>query len=197
MASQEGKRPTAFPEQMQRHMPGYEHEMEPAPQYLAPNYKGSEKLKDKVAVITGGDSGIGRSVSILYAREGADVVIVYLPEEQKDADTTKGLVEKEGRQCLCIPGDLKKSDFCDSVVDQTIKRFGKLDILVRSPPPIPLLVRFRLLKVGSVVQVNNASSQWECEKIEDITDEQLETTFRTNICSMFYMARQGTFCTST
>ena len=135
MASQEGKRPTAFPEQMQRHMPGYEHEMEPAPQYLAPNYKGSEKLKDKVAIITGGDSGIGRSVSILYAREGADVVIVYLPEEQKDADTTKGLVEKEGRQCLCIPGDLKKSDFCDSVVDQTIKRFGKLDILVRSPPP--------------------------------------------------------------
>ncbi|ELR24970.1 seed maturation protein PM34, putative [Acanthamoeba castellanii str. Neff] len=166
MASQEGKRPTAFPEQMQRHMPGYEHEMEPAPQYLAPNYKGSEKLKDKVAIITGGDSGIGRSVSILYAREGADVVIVYLPEEQKDADTTKGLVEKEGRQCLCIPGDLKKSDFCDSVVDQTIKRFGKLDILV-----------------------NNASSQWECEKIEDITDEQLETTFRTNIFSMFYMAR--------
>jgi FlaA1/EpsC-like NDP-sugar epimerase len=133
MASeQQGKRPEEFPAQMQRHMPGYQHEMDPEPQYLAPNYKGSEKLKDKVAIITGGDSGIGRSVSILYAREGADVVIVYLPEEQKDADKTKQFVEKEGRQCLCIPGDLKDSDFCDSVVDQTVKRFGKLDILVRN-----------------------------------------------------------------
>jgi NAD(P)-dependent dehydrogenase (short-subunit alcohol dehydrogenase family) len=166
MSSQQAKRPKEFPPQMQKHMPGYQHEMTPEPQYLAPLYKGSDKLRDKVAIITGGDSGIGRSVAILYAREGADVVIVYLPEEQKDADKTKEHVEKEGRQCLCIPGDLKKSDFCDSVVDQTIKQFGKLDILV-----------------------NNASSQWECEKIEDITDEQLETTFRTNFFSMFYMAR--------
>jgi NAD(P)-dependent dehydrogenase (short-subunit alcohol dehydrogenase family) len=166
MSSQQAKRPKEFPPQMQQHMPGYQHEMTPEPQCLAPLYKGSDKLRDKVAIITGGDSGIGRSVAILYAREGADVVIVYLPEEQKDADKTKEHVEKEGRQCLCIPGDLKKSDFCDSVVDQTIKQFGKLDILV-----------------------NNASSQWECEKIEDITDEQLETTFRTNFFSMFYMAR--------
>jgi hypothetical protein len=83
MSSQQGKRPKEFPPQMQKHMPGYQHEMTPEPQYLAPHYKGSDKLKDKVAIITGGDSGIGRSVAILYAREGADVVIVYLPEEQK------------------------------------------------------------------------------------------------------------------
>ena len=164
----EDRKPSEFPGQHQDRMPGLECEMNPEPKYLAPNYKGSEKLKDKVAIITGGDSGIGRSVAILYAREGADVAIIYLPEEQKDADKTKELVEKEGRSCLCLPGDITKSDFCQNAVEETVKRYGKLDILV-----------------------NNASSQFPKESLEDITDEQLEITFRTNIFAMFYMARSA------
>src|SRR5205085_11550608 len=92
--------------------PGIEAKMKPRPRYQAPSYKGSEKLKDKVALITGGDSGIGRAVAVLYAREGADVAIIYLPEEQQDADETKQAVEKEGRRCMLIPGDVKDASFC-------------------------------------------------------------------------------------
>lgn len=146
--------------------PGLEHEMTPRPQYKAPEYRGSEKLQGKVALITGGDSGIGRSVAVLYAREGADVAIVYLPEEQTDAEETKRAVEAEDCRCLLIPGDVKDSAFCQSAIEQTVNKFGKLDILV-----------------------NNAAFQQHQKSLEDITDEQLEKTFRTNILGYFFMAR--------
>ncbi|MDQ4123613.1 MAG: SDR family oxidoreductase [Acidobacteriota bacterium] len=146
--------------------PGLEKEMTPRPQYKAPEYRGSEKLQGKAALITGGDSGIGRAVALLYAKEGADVAIVYLPEEQPDAEETKIAVEAEGCRCLLIPGDVSKSDFCQSAVEQTVNKFGKLDILV-----------------------NNAAFQQHQKSLEDITDEQLEKTFRTNIMGYFFMAR--------
>ena len=140
--------------------------MEHKPQFLAPDYRGSEKLAGKAALITGADSGIGRSVAVLYAREGADVAIVYLPEEQSDAEVTAKYVEGEGRKCLLIPGDVKSSEFCTTAVEQTVKEFGKLDVLV-----------------------NNAAYQHHRESLEEITDEQLDRTFRTNIFGYFYMAR--------
>lgn len=146
--------------------PGLESKMTPRPHFKAPAYKGSEKLLDKVALITGGDSGIGRAVSVLYAREGADVAIVYLPVEQSDAEETQAAVEKEGRKCLLLPGDVTSSEFCRKVVERTVQEFGKLDILV-----------------------NNAAFQEEQKKFEDISDEQLEITFRTNIFAYFYMAK--------
>src|SRR5258708_17866311 len=99
--------------------PGIEAEMEPRPQFLAPEYKGSGKLEGKAAIVTGGDSGIGRSVAVMFAREGADVAIVYLPEEQVDADETAHHIEEEGRHCLKIPGDVKSSEFCDRAVQKT------------------------------------------------------------------------------
>ncbi|HEX6465934.1 MAG TPA: SDR family oxidoreductase, partial [Terriglobales bacterium] len=138
----------------------------PRPKYLAPLYKGSEKLKDKVAIITGGDSGIGRAVAVLYAREGADVAIVYLREEQKDAEETQSAIEAEGRQCLLIPGDVSDPKFCRKAVQQAVKKFGRLDVLV-----------------------NNAAFQQHQEDIEDISEEQWERTFRTNIFGYFYMAK--------
>src|SRR4028118_1055642 len=110
--------------------PGLEKDMTPRPQYKAPEYRGSEKLQGKVALITGGDSGIGRSVAVLFAREGADIAIVYLPEEQSDAEETSRYVENENRKCLLISGDVKKADFCRKAVEKTAKEFGKLDILV-------------------------------------------------------------------
>ena len=146
--------------------PGIEAEMTPKPEFLAPKYKGSGKLQDKVAIITGGDSGIGRSVAVLYAREGADVAIVYLPEEQTDAEETARHVENEGRKCLLIPGDVKESKFCEAAITKTVDEFGKLDVLV-----------------------NNAAFQQHQKSPEDITDEQFEKTFRTNIFGYFYMAR--------
>src|SRR5437660_11937789 len=106
-----------FPKQHQQ-KPGIEAEIEPRPKYEAPHYRGAEKLKDKVALITGGDSGIGRSVAVLYAREGADVAVVYLAEEQEDAEETSQAVEAEGRRCLLIPGDVSDSDFCREAVEQ-------------------------------------------------------------------------------
>ena len=164
--SQTGKKPkNPLPEQKQAR-PGIESKIEPRPQYLAPNYKGADKLKDKVALITGGDSGIGRAVAVLYAREGADVAIVYLPEEKSDAAETAAQVEKEGRSCLQIEGDVQDSKFCQKAVEKTVKKFGKLDILV-----------------------NNAAFQKHQKSLEDISDKQLEETFKTNIFGYFYMAR--------
>jgi NAD(P)-dependent dehydrogenase (short-subunit alcohol dehydrogenase family) len=154
-----------FPKQHQP-KPGIESKLKPRPHYQAPLYRGSGKLQDKVALITGGDSGIGRAVAVLYAREGADVAIVYLPEEASDALETKGAVEKEGRRCELFPGDVSKSGFCKEVVDKTVKALGKLDILV-----------------------NNAAYQQHQDNLEDVTDEQLKHTFSTNIFGYFYMAR--------
>jgi NAD(P)-dependent dehydrogenase (short-subunit alcohol dehydrogenase family) len=154
-----------LPEQHQP-KPGIEAEIKPRPAYEAPKYKGSEKLKDKVAIVTGGDSGIGRAVAFLYAREGADLAIIYLKEEQVDAEETKRAVENEGRRALLIPGDVTDPDFCREAVRQTIDEFGKLDILV-----------------------NNAAFQQHQESLEDVTEEQWDRTFKTNIYGYFYMCK--------
>src|SRR5438874_1436065 len=154
-----------FPKQHQQR-PGLELKIQPRPKYKAPQYQGADKLKDKIALITGGDSGIGRAVAVLYAREGADIAIVYLKQEQRDAEETSRAVEAEGRQCLLLPGDVSDSDFCRDAVEQTIDEFGKLDILV-----------------------NNAAFQQHQESIEDLSEEQWEKTFRTNIFGYFYMAK--------
>jgi NAD(P)-dependent dehydrogenase (short-subunit alcohol dehydrogenase family) len=146
--------------------PGLDRDMTPQPRYLNPRYKGSDKLKGKAALITGGDSGIGRAVAVLFAREGADVAIVYLKEEQPDADVVKAAVEKEGRTCLLLPGDVTDPKFCRQAVEKTVAQFGHLDILV-----------------------NNAAYQERQESLVDITDDQLDKTFRTNIYAYFYMAR--------
>lgn len=145
--------------------PGLEAEMELKPQFLAPEYRGSGKLKGMVALITGGDSGIGRAVAVLYAREGADVAIVYLSSHE-DAEETKRCVEKEGRQCILIPGDVKDSAFCKEAVEKTVAEFDGLDILV-----------------------NNAAFQEHAHSLEDITDERMEETFTTNILGYMRMAR--------
>ncbi len=146
--------------------PGLDSKMDPKPRFLAPLYKGAEKLKGKAALITGGDSGIGKSVAVLYAREGADVAIVYLPVEQSDAEETRAAVEAEGRKCLLLPGDVKDPKFCRDAVEKTVAAYGRLDVLV-----------------------NNAAFQETQQKLEDITDEQFDTTFRTNIYGYFYMAK--------
>jgi len=146
--------------------PGIEAEMEPRPEFLAPNYKGSGKLQDKAAIITGGDSGIGRSVAVLFAREGADVAIVHLPAEKKDAAETVSWVEKEGRRCIAIAGDVKDPKFCKRAVDKAKKEFGRLDVLV-----------------------NNAAFQKHQTSVEEISDAQFEETFKTNIFGYFYMAK--------
>lgn len=153
------------PPQHQDHQPGIESEMTPRPKADDGKYQGSNKLRDKVALITGGDSGIGRAVSIFFAKEGADVAIVYL-NEHDDANETKRLVEEQGRKCLTIPGDIGDEKFCQQAVENTVKELGKLDILV-----------------------NNAAEQHPQESIEDITAEQLERTFRTNIFSMFFLTK--------
>jgi NAD(P)-dependent dehydrogenase (short-subunit alcohol dehydrogenase family) len=145
--------------------PGVEAELEPRPQFEAPDYRGSGKLEGKVALVTGGDSGIGRSVAVLFAREGADVAIVYLSEDQ-DAEETRRAVEDEGRRALLLPGDVTDSSFCQEAVDTVVRELGGLDILV-----------------------NNAAFQEHVAAIEDITDEQFERTFRTNIFGYFYMTR--------
>jgi NAD(P)-dependent dehydrogenase (short-subunit alcohol dehydrogenase family) len=160
---QEPKPP--FPKQHQER-PGLEAEIEPRPRYKAPRYRGADKLKDKVALITGGDSGIGRAVAVLYAREGADVAIVYLPEEQRDAEETRAAVEDEGRRCLLLPGDVSQPKFCQQAVAKTVKEFGKLDILV-----------------------NNAAFQQHQGSLDDLGEEQWERTFRINIYGYFHMAK--------
>ncbi|MGL5833649.1 MAG: SDR family oxidoreductase [Waterburya sp.] len=156
-----------IPAQSQDQKPALESEMNPAPQYDRESYQGSDKLKGKVALITGGDSGIGRSVAVLYAKEGADVAIVYL-NEHEDAQKTKQLVEAQGQKCLIIAGDISGEKFCHEAVDQTVAELGKLDILV-----------------------NNAAEQYmeNAETLEDIDSARLGSIFSTNIFSMFYFCR--------
>jgi NAD(P)-dependent dehydrogenase (short-subunit alcohol dehydrogenase family) len=153
------------PPQHQDRQPGIEAEMAPRPQAEDRDYRGSGKLQGKVALITGGDSGIGRAVAIAFAKEGADVAIVYL-NEHGDAHETKARVEKEGRRCMAIAGDVGDERFCQQAVQNTIHGLGRLDILV-----------------------NNAAEQHPQESLEKITGEQLERTFRTNIFSFFYMTK--------
>jgi NAD(P)-dependent dehydrogenase (short-subunit alcohol dehydrogenase family) len=154
-----------FPKQ-HHEKPGIEADLRPRPNYRADHYAGSGKLEGKTALITGGDSGIGRAVAVLYAREGADVAIVYLEEEQRDADETKSAVEAEGRRCLLIPGNVADSAFCRQAVDRVIADFGKLDILV-----------------------NNAAYQNRQKSIEEVSEEQWDLTFKTNIYGYFYMTK--------
>jgi NAD(P)-dependent dehydrogenase (short-subunit alcohol dehydrogenase family) len=161
--SDQEKRPLR-PEQSQE-PPGEESKLKPQPRSSRPEYRGSDKLKDRVALITGGDSGIGRATAILFAREGADVAIVYLSEDA-DAEETARRVEAEGRACLRIRGDVGQDKFCRKAVQQVIDRFGRLDVLV-----------------------NNAGEQHPTEKFEDLDEAQLEKTFRTNIFSMFFLVR--------
>ena len=153
------------PPQQQHRRPGLESEMMPRPKSEDPEHRGTGKLLGKVAVITGGDSGIGRAVAITFAREGADVVILYL-NEHKDAKETIQLVEKEGRRCLALAGDVGTTQFCSESVDRTLREFGHVDILV-----------------------NNAPEQHPQDSITKISPEQLERTFRTNIFSFFYMTQ--------
>jgi NAD(P)-dependent dehydrogenase (short-subunit alcohol dehydrogenase family) len=145
-------------------LPGHESELEPKPDW-EPRFKGSDRLKGKVALVTGADSGIGRAVAALFAREGADVAIVYLCEHD-DAKKTKQIVEKEGRKAILIPGDLGDKNFCDAAVSQTVDQLGRLDILV-----------------------NNAGEQHPDEDIRDITEDQLKRTFQTNIFAMFFLVQ--------
>jgi NAD(P)-dependent dehydrogenase (short-subunit alcohol dehydrogenase family) len=152
------------PQHQQR--PGLESKMKPLPRYLAPHYRGADKLVGKVALITGGDSGIGRAVAVLFAREGADIAITYLPDEESDAQTTKAAVEAEGRRALIVPGDVRDPSFCEKAVETTINNFDTIDILV-----------------------NNAAYQHHQDSLTDISDEQLDQTFKTNIYGYFYMAR--------
>jgi NAD(P)-dependent dehydrogenase (short-subunit alcohol dehydrogenase family) len=146
--------------------PGLESEMELKPQWRAPKYKAAGKLEGKVALVTGGDSGIGRAVAYLYAREGADVAIVHLPEEQQDADETRQAIEEEGRRCLDIPGDLTDAQFCREAVERTVRELGRLDILV-----------------------SNAAWQNRKQSLEEVTEEEWRRTFRTNIDAYFHLTK--------
>ena len=153
-----------LPPQTQGARPGHETEMHPKPDY-EPHFKGSERLKGKVAIITGGDSGIGRAVAVLFAREGANVAILYL-DEGDDAKETARLVEREGGKCLALAGDVGEPSFCETAVDKVMKQFGRVDVLV-----------------------NNAAEQHPQKELTDISPEQLEKTFRTNIFGYFFMTQ--------
>ena len=155
-----------LPEQHQD-KPGNEHELDPLPQFMAPQYKGSGKLAGLTALITGGDSGIGRAVAVLFAREGADVSLVYL-NEHEDAQKTCEHVHAEGQRCELIPGDVKDPEFCRRAVEETVQKLGKLDILI-----------------------NNAAFQEHASSLEDITDERFDETMRTNVYGYFQMARSA------
>lgn len=155
------------PEQSQSDQPGMEYLMDPLPIFDNPDYKASDKLKGKVAIITGGDSGLGRTCSVVYVREGAKVVIVYY-DEDKDAFDTKKYIESLGGECLLIKGDITNHEFCKYVVDTTIKKYGKIDILV-----------------------NNAGVQYQQDCLENISDEQLEWTFKVNVFGMFYLTKEA------
>ncbi|MFC4386222.1 SDR family oxidoreductase [Gracilibacillus marinus] len=153
-----------MPKQKQARQPGIESEMKPRP-HQPVHYKGSEKLANKVALITGGDSGIGRAVAIVYAKEGADVAISYL-DEHDDAEETKKLVEKEGAKCILLPGDIKDPNHCEKLVEETVSQLGKINILV-----------------------NNAAIQYVKEDLLDISNEQFEEVFQTNFFSQFYLTK--------
>lgn len=163
MAEQQSKE--LQPPQEQERQPGIESEMRPQPRAEDPGYRGSGKLRGKVALITGGDSGIGRAVAIAFAKEGADVVIGYL-DEHSDAEETKRQVEEEGRRCKAVAGDVGEEAFCRRLVQQTVDEMGHLDILV-----------------------NNAAVQYPAQSIEEISEEQLVKTFRTNIFHYFFMVK--------
>lgn len=146
--------------------PALESDIHPAPRYLAKDYRPAGKLMDKVALVTGGDSGIGRAVAVMYAREGADVAIAYLPEEHSDAEVTAAEIERAGRRALLLSCDLTSVKACESVVEKTVKEFGKLDILV-----------------------SNAAHQRRKKTLEDVTDEEFDRTFKTNIYAYFRLSR--------
>jgi len=166
-AMQAGERKYPTPPLPAQHLekPGVEGDLDLKPMYDNPHYKGSDKLLDIVALITGGDSGIGRSIAVFYAREGADVAIAYL-DEHVDAKETKRAVEKKGRRCIIISGDVADPKFCKSAVEQTVKKFGKLDILV-----------------------NNAAFQEHANAIEDLSEEHFDRTVKTNLYGYFHMAK--------
>jgi NAD(P)-dependent dehydrogenase (short-subunit alcohol dehydrogenase family) len=162
-------KPTIFPPQHQdagAGSPGLEFKMTPEPEFIREGYKGADKLKGKIALITGGDSGIGRAVAVHFAREGADVAIVYMPSEQEDAVKTQQLVQAEGRRCLLLPGDLKQPAFCDEVVARTVAEYGGLNGLV-----------------------NNAAEQNWHDSLEEIPNEELDSIFNLNIIAMFRTSR--------
>ncbi|UYZ61572.1 SDR family oxidoreductase [Hymenobacter weizhouensis] len=159
-------KPTSQPPQHQDQQPGIEQEMTPRPEYIRQGYKGGDKLLGKVALITGGDSGIGRSVAVHFAREGADVAFTYLPEEEQDAYETRQLVEQEGRRCLTLAGDLRDPQFCQSIVDQTVQELGRLNILV-----------------------NNAAEQFPSQDLQEVDDEQWLDTFQVNFFSFVRVTR--------
>jgi NAD(P)-dependent dehydrogenase (short-subunit alcohol dehydrogenase family) len=154
-----------FPRQHQD-KPGMEYKVRPRPQYSAPRYRAAGKLDGKIALITGGDSGIGRAVANLYAREGADVAISYLPAESVDAEETRQVIEACGRRCLMLPGDLTSRDFCEKIVKEVVRELGGLDILV-----------------------SNAAYQNRVPALEKVTDAEFDTTFKTNIYAYFYLCR--------
>lgn len=154
------------PEQSQNVQPGMEYVMKPLPIFDNPNYKGSGKLKDKVAIITGGDSGLGRACAIAFVKEGAKVVIPYLNED-KDANYTKEYIEKLGGECTLLSGDITDKNFCKKIVKTTIDKYGRIDILV-----------------------NNAGVQYQQDRLEDISDEQFDWTMKVNIYGMFYLTKE-------
>lgn len=155
------------PPQHQDKQPGDEYAMRPEPEYIRESYRGTDKLLDKVAIITGGDSGIGRAVAVHYAREGADCAIAYF-DEDKDAEETKRLVEAEGRRCLVLKGDVAEPEFCRDIVKRTLDHFGKINIVI-----------------------NNAAEQYDWDDITEIPDDQLLRTFQTNIFSHFYLTKSA------
>jgi NAD(P)-dependent dehydrogenase (short-subunit alcohol dehydrogenase family) len=165
-ASQKLEQPEGpFPPQHQDE-PGLESKLDPRPRFEARHYRAADKLAGKAALITGGDSGIGRAVAVLFAREGADVAIVYLPQEQSDADETRRHVEREGRRCLLLPGDLTELAFCEQAVERTVETFGRLDLLV-----------------------SNAAHQNRKQTLDDVTDEEFDRTFKTNVYAYFWLCR--------
>ena len=146
--------------------PGLESKLEPRPRFEAPAYAPSGKLRDKAALITGGDSGIGRAVALLFAREGADVAIAFLPSERSDAEVTKRWVEAAGRRCLLLPGDVTRRSYCDAIVRRTVKAFGRLDVLV-----------------------SNAAHQTRKQNLQQVSDREFDRTFKTNVYAYFWLAR--------
>ena len=167
MSNSQNEKKPIFPPQHQSRQPGVETEMNPRPISQSPTYKASGKLAGKKAIITGGDSGIGKAAALLFAKEGADVAIVYL-DEHDDADETKQLIEAEGRKCLLYAGDIGNEDFCKEITNKILLEFGSLDILV-----------------------NNAAEQHPQKSLSNITAAQLEKTFRTNLFSFFYMSKMA------